>query len=151
MTVTMSQGKKEKLRSLCLEALDTVPLRIRFVAKVIGKIVSSLPGVDLGKLHYRSLERDKIKALSLNSGDFEGLMSLSSSAKQDLCWWIENVMHATRTICHAPIFLIFQTDASNTGWGITCTTDPSLQSCGIWSQDQESWHINVSCMLYLLA
>ena len=66
MTITMSQEKKEKLKSLCLEALNSEPHTIRFVARVIGKIVSSLPGVDFGRLHYRSLECDKIQALSFS-------------------------------------------------------------------------------------
>jgi len=123
MTVTMSQEKKEKLKSLCLEALNNEPHTIRFVARVIGKIVSSLPGVDFGRLHYRSLERDKIQALSLNNGDFEGLMYISSLAKEELKWWSENVMHVNGTIQHGPVSHVFQTDASDTGWGITSTTD----------------------------
>lgn len=123
MTVTMSQEKKEKLKSLCLEALNNEPHTIRFVARVIGKIVSSLPGVDFGRLHYRRLERDKIQALSLNNGDFEGLMYISSLAKEELKWWSENVMHVNGTIQHGPVSHVFQTDASDTGWGITSTTD----------------------------
>ena len=82
----MSQKKKEKLKSLCLEALNSESHTIRIVARVIGKIVSSLPGVDFGRPHYRSLEREKIQALSLNNGDFEGLVYISSLAKEELKW-----------------------------------------------------------------
>ena len=54
------------------QALDGDILSIRFVARVIGKVVSSLPGSEYGKLHYRNLERDKIRALALNRGDYDG-------------------------------------------------------------------------------
>ena len=47
MTVSLTQEKKAKLKLLCLKALEKRNLIIRFVAQVIGKIVPSLPGVEL--------------------------------------------------------------------------------------------------------
>ena len=64
MTVSVTQKKKAKLRLPCLKALERGNLIIRFAAQVIGKIVSSLPCIEFGRLHYRHLERDKIQALS---------------------------------------------------------------------------------------
>ena len=84
MMVYLSDKKKEKLKFLCTQALDGDILSIRFVARVIGKIVSSLPGSEFGKLHYRNLERDKIRALALNRGDYDAKMQLSVLAKEDL-------------------------------------------------------------------
>ena len=55
MTVSLTQEKKATLKLLCLKALEKRNLIIRFVAQVIGKIVSSLPGVEFGRLHYRHL------------------------------------------------------------------------------------------------
>jgi len=143
MTVTLTQEKKEQLISLCTEALTGKIFPIRFVAKVIGKIVSALPGVEFGKLHYRNLERDKIRALSANNGDYNAIMQLSEGAKKELNWWCSNVMHVSRRIKHPPHSYSFQTDASDSGWGIASSTDESLQSHGIWSQEQRSLHINV--------
>ena len=60
MTVTLTQEKKDQLESLCTEAMNWENLSIGFVAKIIGKVVSALPGVEFGRLHYRNLERDKI-------------------------------------------------------------------------------------------
>ena len=105
--------------------------------------MSALPGVEFGRLHYRDVERDKIRALAINAGDYDGHMCLSESAKEELRLWLGNVMHAYRRICHAMISYVFQTDASNSGWGITCTTDVSLESQGLWTQEQGSLHINV--------
>jgi hypothetical protein len=37
--------------------------KIRNVAKVIGLIVSSFSAIEIGKLFYRNLEKEKIEAL----------------------------------------------------------------------------------------
>ena len=126
MTVTLTQEKKEQLKSLCTEALSQEIFPIRFVAKVIGKIVSALPGAGFGRLHYRNLERDKIRALVVNNGDYDAVMHLSSEAKEDLSWWCNNVMKVHRKIQHPTPAHSFQVDASDSGWGIVCTTDESL-------------------------
>ena len=68
MTVTLTQEKRNQLESLCTEAMNGEDWSIRFVAKVIGKAVSALPGVEFGRLHYRDLERVKIYALSAKKG-----------------------------------------------------------------------------------
>lgn len=133
MTVKLSDKKKEKLKSLCMQALDEDIFSICFIAQVTGKIISSLPGVEFGKLPYRNLERDKIRALATNKGDYDGQVCLSVSAKNELHWWVGNVQWAYRRINHAPITYVFQTDASDNGWGITCTTDGSLMSQGLWT------------------
>ena len=143
MMAYLSDKKKEKLKFLCTQALDGDILSIRFVARVIGKIVSSLPGSEFGKLHYQNLERDKIRALALNRGDYDAKMQLSVLAKEDLLWWVENVQQAYRRIIHAPITYVFQTDASDTGWGISCPSHDSWKSQGLWSREQGVLHINV--------
>ena len=93
MTVTLTQEKRDQLESLCSEAMNEEDLSIHFVAKVIGKIVSALLGVEFGRLHYRNLKRDKIYALSANQGDYDALMQLSPAAKEELKWWCDNVGH----------------------------------------------------------
>ena len=82
MTLSLTQEKRDKLESLCTEAMNGEDLSICFVAKVIGKVVSALPGMVFGRLHYRNLERDKIYALSANQGDYDALMPLSPAAKE---------------------------------------------------------------------
>ncbi|KAK2547271.1 hypothetical protein P5673_032859 [Acropora cervicornis] len=71
-------------------------------------------------------------------------MQLSPAAKEELRWWCDNVGHGYRRIQHASHSHSFQVDASDSDWGIACTTDESLQSHGFWSQEQRSFHINKS-------
>ena len=44
---------------------------MRFLAKVIGTIVSVFPAVKYACLYYQALENDKIKALEICKGDFD--------------------------------------------------------------------------------
>ncbi|CAB4006638.1 Hypothetical predicted protein [Paramuricea clavata] len=143
MIVKLPLEKKVKLRDLCLQALRGNKLTIQFVASVIGTLISALPGVEFGRLHYRNLERDKINALARNNGNYRSFMHLSEAAKQELQWWTTHVMHSSRRLRHPVISYIFQTDASDLGWGVTCTTIPQLQSQGLWTSEQRTLHINV--------
>ena len=53
---------------------------IRYVAKVIGLMTSSLPGVKHGAAHYKYLEQDKTNALKISKGWFDGWLLWFMSA-----------------------------------------------------------------------
>ena len=59
MSVRLSSNKKSSLKKDCTSLLKEKKFTIREVARVIGKIVSSFPGVMHGPLYYRNLEEDK--------------------------------------------------------------------------------------------
>ena len=56
----------EKLKQAATHLFYNENPTIREVAKVLGLIVSSFPGVAYGPLHYRYLEQDKTTALKTN-------------------------------------------------------------------------------------
>jgi len=56
---------------------NTALLTLRGVACVLGKIVSSFPGVIYGLSLYRHAEHDKTRALRTNQWNFDKHMSLS--------------------------------------------------------------------------
>ena len=93
--------------------------------------------MEFGRLHYRNLERDKICALSANQGDYDALMQLSPATKEELRWWCDNVGHGYRRIQHASYSHSFQVDASDSGWGIACTTDESSSPMGFGSRNKD--------------
>ena len=65
---SLSDVKKQKIRSLCTNILkDDFPV-IRKIASLLGKIHSSFSAVQLGRLYYGALERDKIQALTFKKG-----------------------------------------------------------------------------------
>ena len=51
--------------------MNPLSVKIRDVAKVIGNLISSLPGFKYGALYYRNLEMDKVAALKLAKGNFK--------------------------------------------------------------------------------
>ena len=117
MTITLTDDKKVKVKANCTAMQHKHETTITELAQLVGTLVSSLPGVQFGKLHYRKLEIEKNLALREHKGNFEALISLSPSAKDDLAWWIENVDTALNPISHGNPVIEIKTDASKKGWG----------------------------------
>lgn len=117
MTVQLSTERKGKLKNACQQLVEKDTCTIQNLAEVIGLIVSSLPGVEYGPLHYRNLERNKTDALRENKGNFRASMTLSPEARLQLHWWLSNVDSSFRYISHGKPVCHIQTDASSHGWG----------------------------------
>jgi len=50
-------------------------------------MISTLPAIEYGKLHYRALERDKIMALRFHNGHFDRPITISDAGRSDIAWW----------------------------------------------------------------
>ena len=83
MTITLTPEKALKVKEACATLLGQGPTTIRRVACVIGKIISSFPGVMHGQLYYRALEQAKTAALKTARGDFDSEMSLTEDCKKE--------------------------------------------------------------------
>ena len=57
MTIRLPPLKAAHVKLACENLLLKTKVTIRELAHVIGLLVSSLPGVQFGRLHYRLLER----------------------------------------------------------------------------------------------
>ena len=86
MIVMLTKEKKQKLKTLLLNLLRINKPTIRYLAKVIGTIISCMPAALLGPLFYRYLENDKVTSLRLNKGNFDAPAKISSEGKQELAW-----------------------------------------------------------------
>ena len=139
MTITLTQEKALALQTACTTLLNTAFPTIREVARVLGKIVSSFPGVMYGALYYRHIEHDKTSALRNNRWNFDRRMSLSANAKLELEWWIANVMTAKNVMTRDQPSCELTTDASNEGWGEVYGTQ---STGGLWASDEKRHHIN---------
>jgi hypothetical protein len=141
MTVKLTPEKALALKSDCDLFLKKCPgnIAIREVAQIIGKIVSSFPGVLNGPLYYRHLERDKTSALARNKGNFDARMTLSKESMLELKWWSNKVIDAFKPISHGEPSLVITTDASLQGWGAECQ---SIATGGLWSHFEANEHIN---------
>ena len=70
MIVTLTEEKKQKLKTLLLNLLRINKPTIRYLAKVIGTIISCMPAAIIGPPFYRYLENNKVTSLRLNKGNF---------------------------------------------------------------------------------
>ena len=139
MTVTLTQEKTDRLTNICKDLYMKSQDTIRNVAKVIGGMVSSFPGVEQGPLHYREMEKAKTEALKLSKGDFDSHMTITPSMKNDLTWWINNLSEQSRLIVRDNPQITVETDASLLGWGASCNGD---ETGGRWSSEEAQSHIN---------
>ena len=90
MRLQLPVVKLEKIVSTCKALLAKHQPSVKDVAKVSGLLVSALPAVNYLEMHYRSLELCKTQTLS-GSPDYDKTLSLSSQARSDLQWVIENI------------------------------------------------------------
>ena len=112
---------------------------IRFLAKVIGTIVSVFPVVKYAPLYYQALENDKFRALEICKGDFDSNNPISDVAKDNLKWWKHN--NQMENWIHPPIIdTELFCDASDFAWGGVSETKPTG---GAWSEAEKDCHINV--------
>ena len=139
MTVTLTQERKEKILDTVSKLLDMGQSSIRLLAKLIGMIVASFQGVMYGALWYRNMERDKIKALGSNGGDYEASVVFFLLKMN---WWKRNIMssYSLVDISHGEPDFVIYSDASLTGWGCSCSAG---KTGGHWNNIEAQAHINV--------
>ena len=70
-----------------------------------------------GKLFYRQLDNEKTSALKENAGNCEAKMKLSPLVKEDLNWWIDNIIGNSCPTVHEKPFITVYSDASLKAWG----------------------------------
>lgn len=139
MTVMLPERRIISLVNSCKQLKNKKKDKIREVAKVIGILVAAIPAVEIGKLHYRKLERTKIAALAKERGNFEKWMEITEEMKADLKWWISHVAGENRKIFRAGTEIEQYTDASNLGWG--CYLNHQTAN-GRWLPEERKLHIN---------
>ena len=117
MAVKLTFKKADRLATACQNILKSKINSIREVARVIGYMVASFPGVMFGPLHYRKIEKEKSQPLKQCKGDYEAKMTLTTCVKSELQWWINLIHTAYNVINRNSLEITVFTDASKTGWG----------------------------------
>ena len=139
-TIHIPPDKLSAIRVKC-RTLLTKPrhIRIREVASLVGTLIAYSTGTKWGRLYYRSVERDKIKALKTNAGDFDKPMCLSDNAIDCISWWLtSDVLHPANFLGNKPDVVI-TSDASKLGWG---GHRGSSTTGGRWNGEEANLHIN---------
>ena len=152
MPISLTAAKADSLKAAAQAFLLRKSPTTRDVAEVIGKMVASFPGAQLGPLYYRQLENDKIQALREKSGNFDRPMVISGTARADLKWWINNIHNSYIRL--APPVMELKSDASHLGWGAVygdrstggrCTDKEKLQYINILELQAAFFALKVFC------
>ena len=98
MKISLAKEKSWNIIHDCREVLDSMVIKIRCAARVIGKLIATFPAVKYGPLHFRFLESCKSKAVKLNKGNYEALISFDDRAIENLIWWTQNILSAQNDI-----------------------------------------------------
>ena len=115
--VFLPDEKVQKIEGMATYLLGAKVIKIRELASIIGLLINAFHAVLEAPLHYRTLEREKVKNLGI-SGDYNSKMVLSTKAKFQISWWADNIRSKNgKKIRHDPISEWIQTDASLLGWG----------------------------------
>ena len=142
MTIQLTVDKKQSIFEMCEHILSQNKVKIRTVAKLLGKFTSSCVGVKYGPLHYRYLDHEKTLALERNNWNFNKFMTISTKGKEDITWWRDNILASFNHIGmgNPSSSVTITTDASGSGWGGTVD---GCSTYGFWSGVEKVWHINV--------
>ncbi len=137
MCLEVPEVKERRIRVAVSVLIKDVRMRkkisIRRVARVIGLLVSVFPAVRYGRLHYRILEREKIRILA-ESHDFDKKCRWPVSIIQDLIWWKKSEI-GWQCSFQTPIpTSTLITDASLEGWGVIWD---GQEWFGPWDSDGE--------------
>ena len=98
MTIELTEENKDIIYEECKCLINKDQAKIRTVARVIGLIISSFSTTELGKLHYRLLEMEKIRHLKDAKGNFDCSMPITIEMKEELNWWCSNIHSQIRLI-----------------------------------------------------
>ena len=121
--VFLTQENNDKIKTSCKTVIENHCITIRTLASLIGLIIHAFNAVTYGQLHYRNLERDKIKHLRINYDDVNVFMTVSEASKSDIKWLLENVkIENGKLIRQSSVNEWLQTDASLKGWGASVST-----------------------------
>ena len=66
----LTPNERAHLRQIILDLLRIKNPSIRFLAKVIGTLISTFPASKIGPLYYKSLEKGEVNALNRTFGDY---------------------------------------------------------------------------------
>ena len=118
-TIAITPEKRQELANF-IEGVLQKPnkkITIRFLAKIIGRMVSFFPASDKAKLHYRTLERFESKMIHYHKS-WKTLTRLDKNCLEELKWWQTYLKHdIVKSLRVRKITQILYTDASSAGFG----------------------------------
>ena len=117
-TIELLKKKKVSIKNFANKLLSARTVSIRNIAKMIG-CVATFPATCHGQLHYRVMERFKVKMLLLHNANWSKQVKISHNCRMEIHWWLWNVDSSLfkKQLHEREIDYELTTDSSKTGWG----------------------------------
>ena len=147
MTITLTEHKRQVLWKSIQDVLlhPRHPVSMQHLARIIGRMVAIFPASEVAGLHYRTLERFKIKGL-LKNKSWLAKMILNYDCIRELKWWNEHLHlgNPSKLLVPPKFTLQFFSDASGGAWGALVT---GSNANGPFSAKQRELSINTKELL----
>ena len=118
------QEKLDQIRLDAWQMLKESMVSARELGQLIGRMSAATLAIYPVPLHYRSLQVPKHKALA--AAGYDGKITVSPEAKEDLFWWANNLRQWNgHTMARVGSQVAVETDASRAGWGAFCQGEPT--------------------------
>lgn len=139
MQIELPESKREKIRSLVKEFKLGEKCTIQRFAEMLGFLVSCCPAVKYGPVYTKACERSKFKALQKNLDNYNSKFIVDCNAFAELEWWRKVGALNNNPIRHSSYSLTISSDASKTGWDISCNKELAH---GFWKEHERLCSIN---------
>jgi len=140
MSIELTEEKIHRTTDLLNKFSKISYCTIREFAAFVGTLVSRCPALKYGIIHVRRFERERLCALEANRNNFDAIMALSTELEENFTWWKKNILSASAPMAEPIYDLEIFSDASLTGWGVSCENQCSH---GYWKAEELNLHINL--------
>ena len=145
-SISVGQKKCSALSRLIKPILDKPrkKIHLKLLAKIIGKMVSFFPASDEARLHYRVLERFKVKRL-IETKSWNCKLQLDRHCIAELQWWKSYLTGGIIKYLHKrEVTQTIFTDSSSFGFGSSWN---DIQFQGLFTEKQKQLCINTKELL----
>ena len=140
MTIEVTNAKLKVILKMLKNLVNNKTCTIRHLAKVIGKLVALSPAIFPAKLYCRSLMQDR-KLAYLNSGDWDGIVTIGENSIIELNWWLSSVKEWNGiSVINEKPGSVGHTDASGIGWAFVLNNKYVV--FGLWRSYQRNFTNN---------
>lgn len=148
MRFSLSDRKRAHILRLSRAALDANSVSLRQLATLLGLYSWAVAAVDYAQAHFRALQALYIKELHRADYNLDASVSLASTERTDLMWWLGDADFGVggRLLFPRPDVVI-ASDASLSGWGAVCQ---GVRTNGPWTLVESTQHINALELLAAL-
>lgn len=128
------------VKLLCSKALSRDKINLRQLASLLGNFNWAIISIPFAQAHYRSLQQIYISESKRNHYNLNAFCRLSSEARHELIWWLNNIDFVNgKRCCPKDPDLLICSDASLSGWGACCD---DVNTRGPWTSSESDYHIN---------